>query len=171
MFHFHFHFHIKPSSTEFAISIRGTILTLTLFISCLFPGFSLAEYRAYQYALIPLALESNLDLLPNESGNQIKNSLKKNNITQESNRKNSESNMEGNKKVSIPAYPTKKMIQIITTLNPQAYEAYLGSRKTQLYLMRTWICPGVTARKKICPSPYSQFDELNSNNQVSLKKK
>jgi len=58
---------------------------------------------------------------------------------------------------------SKKPVQLITTLNPLAYQSYLGSKKSQLYLMRTWICPGVTARKKICPSPYASVEELEKS--------
>lgn len=50
--------------------------------------------------------------------------------------------------------------QIITSsLNPQSYIAYHGGNQLiSLDLLRTWMCPGSTAKmKKICPSPYGKL--------------
>lgn len=44
---------------------------------------------------------------------------------------------------------------IKSSLNPRAYLAYHGGRDSiTLTLRRTWMCPGNTAYKPICPSPY-----------------
>lgn len=46
---------------------------------------------------------------------------------------------------------------ITTTLDPRSYLSYHGGAKLiSLDLLRTWICPGNTSRKKICNSPYQQ---------------
>jgi hypothetical protein len=52
--------------------------------------------------------------------------------------------------------------QIITsTLNPVAYKAYHGGSLVKVDLLRTWICPGHTAKKDICPSPYTDKSVVN----------
>lgn len=51
--------------------------------------------------------------------------------------------------------PDKKTPTILTTsLHPQAMSRYYGISKQNLYLLRTWICPGNTAGKKTCLPPY-----------------
>lgn len=45
----------------------------------------------------------------------------------------------------------------VSTLSPQSYIAYHGgSTLVTVDLMRTWVCPGNTAKKDICKSPYDQ---------------
>ncbi len=47
---------------------------------------------------------------------------------------------------------------ITSTLNPRAYLSYNGIEGLSVDLMRTWICPGYTGRKKqICKSPYEKM--------------
>lgn len=47
---------------------------------------------------------------------------------------------------------------ITSTLNPRAYLSYNGIQGLNLNLVRTWICPGYTGRKKeICKSPYEEM--------------
>ena len=44
---------------------------------------------------------------------------------------------------------------ITSSLDPVSYTAFHGgSRHIRLDLLRTWICPGDTARKPYCPGPY-----------------
>ncbi len=41
-----------------------------------------------------------------------------------------------------------------STLNPVAFYAYNGGRSSvDATLMRTWMCPGSTARRDYCPAP------------------
>ena len=45
---------------------------------------------------------------------------------------------------------------VMTTLNPVAYVQYHGGPESvKIDLLRTWVCPGHTGRKEICPSPYT----------------
>ena len=44
-----------------------------------------------------------------------------------------------------------------STLNPVSYKAYHGGSLISVSLMRTWICPGHTAKKEVCPSPYEKM--------------
>lgn len=62
-----------------------------------------------------------------------------------------------NKVVSANDQPQSTVI--ISSLNPQSYIAYNGgSQLISVDLLRTWVCPGYTGKKKpICPSPYEQI--------------
>jgi hypothetical protein len=52
--------------------------------------------------------------------------------------------------------PKKSIIN--STLNPRSYIAYNGgSRQISIDLLRTWVCPGNTAGKSICKSPYEKI--------------
>ena len=58
----------------------------------------------------------------------------------------------------------QKALSIMTTsLNPVAMSKYYGISKDQLYLLRTWICPGNTAKRKICTPVYqeSNLEQFN----------
>lgn len=48
--------------------------------------------------------------------------------------------------------------QIVTsTLNPAMFKTYHGGSFLSVSLLRTWICPGYTGkRKEVCPHPYDQ---------------
>lgn len=52
---------------------------------------------------------------------------------------------------------------ITTTLDPQSYVSYHGGpRLIAVNLLRTWMCPGNTARKPLCSSPYKKaIGEMN----------
>lgn len=54
-----------------------------------------------------------------------------------------------------------KLNIIESTLNPVSYKAYHGGDLISISLLRTWICPGHTANKSICPSPYKKMESLN----------
>ncbi|MGE3610221.1 MAG: hypothetical protein AB7I27_11580 [Bacteriovoracaceae bacterium] len=55
------------------------------------------------------------------------------------------------------AMTTNAAPQYITSnLNPQMYKSYHGGSFISVELLRTWICPGHTARKKICDHPYDK---------------
>lgn len=58
----------------------------------------------------------------------------------------------------------ERLNQIVSsTLNPRAYVAYHGGAgMISVDLLRTWICPGNTRKKKICPSPYGQLSQLQA---------
>lgn len=48
----------------------------------------------------------------------------------------------------------------LSTLDPVSYLAYHGGRSLiSIDLLRTWICPGNTSKKVICPSPYTEIEE------------
>lgn len=55
----------------------------------------------------------------------------------------------------------KNSTVIISSLNPVSYIAYNGgSRLIDIDLIRTWVCPGNTARfNGICSSPYKKLTE------------
>lgn len=45
-----------------------------------------------------------------------------------------------------------------STLDPVSYLAYHGgSGLISIDLLRTWICPGHTGKRKICSSPYAEL--------------
>lgn len=47
-----------------------------------------------------------------------------------------------------------------STLDPVSYLAYHGgSSLIKIDLLRTWICPGHTAKRTICASPYAEITE------------
>lgn len=47
---------------------------------------------------------------------------------------------------------------IVSTLNPEMYKAYHGGSLIEIELLRTWICPGYTGKRKtICPHPYDKL--------------
>ncbi len=49
---------------------------------------------------------------------------------------------------------------VISSLDPMSYISYNGgSRLVNVDLLRTWICPGHTGKKEVCPSPYSKLPE------------
>ena len=53
----------------------------------------------------------------------------------------------------------------LSTLDPISYVAYHGGTTLiNVELMRTWICPGDTAGKEICPSPYTTLAQLRGDN-------
>ena len=56
------------------------------------------------------------------------------------------------------AVATKAQAQyIISTLNPQMYKSYHGGSFVSVDLLRTWICPGYTGKRKaVCDHPYDQ---------------
>ena len=60
----------------------------------------------------------------------------------------------------------RKGYMITSTLDPISFLAYHGGpRSLSLDLMRTWMCFGSTAQKKICPSLREEFDlEINKEN-------
>lgn len=59
-------------------------------------------------------------------------------------------------KIQMQDQPASSIV--ITTLDPTSYSAYNGGRSLiSVDLLRTWICPGNTGKKSICPSPYAQL--------------
>lgn len=50
---------------------------------------------------------------------------------------------------------------IVSTLNPQMYRSYHGGSAVKIDLLRTWICPGYTAKQQICDHPYDKEEKLN----------
>lgn len=47
---------------------------------------------------------------------------------------------------------------ITSSLNPQGFVAYNGGGQlVSVDLIRTWMCPGHTAKRPLCPSPYGQL--------------
>lgn len=60
------------------------------------------------------------------------------------------------------AVATKAQAQyIVSTLNPQMYQAYHGGAFVSVDLLRTWICPGYTGKgQKICDHPYDKETAL-----------
>lgn len=49
---------------------------------------------------------------------------------------------------------------IVSSLDPVTYISYNGgSNLVNVDLLRTWICPGHTGKKEVCPSPYSELPE------------
>ena len=59
-------------------------------------------------------------------------------------------------RVEIADQPKSSVV--LSTMDPVSYQAYNGgSSIVAVDLLRTWICPGHTGKKDICPSPYSQL--------------
>ena len=60
------------------------------------------------------------------------------------------------------AVATKANAQyIVSTLNPQMYKSYHGGNFINVDLLRTWICPGYTGRRKpVCDHPYDKETKL-----------
>ena len=54
--------------------------------------------------------------------------------------------------------PFQENVEIInSTLDPVSYGAYNGGKLNLDYTyLRTWICPGHTANRGLCPSPYKK---------------
>lgn len=53
-----------------------------------------------------------------------------------------------------------KTALVTTTLDPRTYIAYHGgSGLVNVDLLRTWICPGHTGKRPVCPSPYARLSE------------
>ncbi|MBC76819.1 MAG: hypothetical protein CME64_12465 [Halobacteriovoraceae bacterium] len=59
-------------------------------------------------------------------------------------------------KVDIEDQPASSVV--ISTLDPTTYKTYNGGGSMiAVDLLRTWICPGHTGKRSICPSPYAQL--------------
>ena len=58
--------------------------------------------------------------------------------------------------LSTEGLPSKKFLSVI---HPRAIKYYYQIYSEDLFLKRTWICPGDTSKKDFCPSPYSQLVE------------
>lgn len=59
-------------------------------------------------------------------------------------------------KIQMQDQPVSSIV--ISTLDPTSYSAYNGGRSLiSVDLLRTWICPGHTGKRSICPSPYAQL--------------
>lgn len=56
------------------------------------------------------------------------------------------------------AVATKAHAQyIVSTLNPQMYKSYHGGSSVSVDLLRTWICPGYTGKRRpVCDHPYDK---------------
>lgn len=54
--------------------------------------------------------------------------------------------------------PYQENVEVInSTLDPVSYGAYNGGRLNLDYTyLKTWICPGHTGKKELCPSPYKK---------------
>lgn len=51
-----------------------------------------------------------------------------------------------------------KSHMVTSTLDPVTYVSYNGGKSIiTVNLLRTWLCPGHTARKDICKSPYQKI--------------
>lgn len=60
----------------------------------------------------------------------------------------------------IPFEDQIKSSIVVSTLDPRTYISYHGgSRLVNVDLLRTWICPGYTGKRGICPSPYGNIPE------------
>lgn len=60
----------------------------------------------------------------------------------------------------IPIVDQPKTTVITSTLDPQSYVAYHGGYGlVGVDLLRTWICPGYTGKREICPSPYASLPQ------------
>ena len=60
------------------------------------------------------------------------------------------------------AVATKSDAQyIVSTFNPQMFQRYHGGSFVTVDLLRTWICPGYTGRRKaVCGHPYDKEAKL-----------
>lgn len=74
--------------------------------------------------------------------------------------------------------PAKDQLQkkptefMVSSLSPVAFKSYSGLAAKQIFLLRTWMCPGNTARKKICDAPYTQLTNattLSGNSPGAVK--
>lgn len=53
-----------------------------------------------------------------------------------------------------------KTVLVTTTMDPRTYVAYNGGYGLiNVDLLRTWICPGHTGKRAVCPSPYARLSE------------
>lgn len=61
-------------------------------------------------------------------------------------------------KNKVVVIDSPKSHMVTSTLDPVSYLSYNGgSSLISIDLLRTWMCPGNTSKKDICPSPYDQL--------------
>lgn len=61
-------------------------------------------------------------------------------------------------KNKVPVIDAPKSHLVTSTLDPVSYLSYHGGATLlRIDLLRTWMCPGHTASKDVCKSPYDQL--------------
>lgn len=63
-----------------------------------------------------------------------------------------------------------KSHMVTSTLDPVSYVSYHGGEGLiTVNLLRTWLCPGHTAHKDLCKSPYQSIKSVTENTTAGTK--
>ncbi|MEX0798933.1 MAG: hypothetical protein WD025_05795, partial [Bacteriovoracaceae bacterium] len=58
----------------------------------------------------------------------------------------------------VPIQDQPKTSLVVSSLDPVSYISYHGGNSLiNVDLLRTWICPGHTGKKRFCQSPYARL--------------